>query len=419
MTLLSIATRNVRRNTRRSMLSGTAVAIASMSIVLMFALVVGMEDDVRRNIENWYSGGVRIRHPGFTENETVNPVHLHLTNLSQLVEAVQSVEGVQALSPRIVFPSAIYEDDEQFRGLGLGIDPVLEQRYQDLQPLVTVGRLPAPGATEAVVGTQLAEEIGLDVGDRFTTQTFTALRASNAMTFTVVGLIRFPVGQINANTFLVPLDRAQQLLQMPDGATEILVKADGRGATEALAGRLRASEASGASFLARAGEHGSTEILAMEELDTTWGLMRLSSLIFQFVAVFFFALASTVVITTTMMVIYERIREIGTIGALGMTGRQIVLLFLLEALVISAIGSIAGILLGTGVGLVLQQTGLDFGALLSHFELEFSTVIYPRIRLRSLGVVLLYSVLISGLAALIPARRAAGIRPVEALRTAV
>ena len=138
-----------------------------------------------------------------------------------------------------------------------------------------------------------------------------------------------------------------------------------------------------------------------------------------FRSVFFFALASTVVITTTMMVIYERIREIGTIGALGMTGRQIVLLFLLEALVISAIGSIAGILLGTGVGLVLQQTGLDFGALLSHFELEFSTVIYPRIRLRSLGVVLLYSVLISGLAALIPARRAAGIRPVEALRTAV
>ena len=60
----------------------------------------------------------------------------------------------------------------------------------------------------------------------------------------------------------------------------------------------------------------------------------------------FFVLASTVLVNTTMMVVFESTREIGTVGALGMKGREIVRMFLLEALALAVIGAAAGILLG-------------------------------------------------------------------------
>ena len=68
----------------------------------------------------------------------------------------------------------------------------------------------------------------------------------------------------------------------------------------------------------------------------------------------FFVLASTVLVNTTMMVVFERTREIGTVGALGMKGREIVRMFLLEALALAVIGAAAGIVLGLLIALPLQ-----------------------------------------------------------------
>ncbi len=129
-------------------------------------------------------------------------------------------------------------------------------------------------------------------------------------------------------------------------------------------------------------------------------------------------LASTVIINTTMMVIYERTREIGTIGALGMASGQIVLLFVIEAMIISAIGSFMGMIVGGGFDLLLSRIGINLNALSGgSMDMVVTDIIYPHFGLSLLVGSFLFGVVVASAIAYIPARRAAKVEPVEALRS--
>jgi putative ABC transport system permease protein len=116
------------------------------------------------------------------------------------------------------------------------------------------------------------------------------------------------------------------------------------------------------------------------------------------------------------MVIYERMREIGTVAAMGMTPREIVRLFFLEAFYIGAIASFIGVLIGVGITLPLSRTGINVGAVTEGVDMELSSIIYPQLNIRSTVFVFFYATVIASLASFIPSRKAAKIEPVDALR---
>jgi putative ABC transport system permease protein len=117
------------------------------------------------------------------------------------------------------------------------------------------------------------------------------------------------------------------------------------------------------------------------------------------------------------MVIFERMREIGTVAALGMKPGEIVRLFFLEAFFISVIAALAGALLGTGITLALAREGVDLSRMLQGLDMPVSPVVHPQLSLGSTAFVFFYSVAVASLASFLPSRRAARIRPVEALRS--
>jgi len=147
-------------------------------------------------------------------------------------------------------------------------------------------------------------------------------------------------------------------------------------------------------------------------------MIKTASSIYNYVYLVLLLLASTVIMNTTMMVIYERTREIGTIGALGMTGGQIVLLFVVEAAIISAMGSLLGTAIGGGLDLLLSIKGINIQAL-SGGSMDFpaADIIYPHFGLSLLFWAFLFGVVVASVIAYFPARRAAKVEPVEALRS--
>jgi putative ABC transport system permease protein len=147
-----------------------------------------------------------------------------------------------------------------------------------------------------------------------------------------------------------------------------------------------------------------------------YGMIRYAQNIYDIFALIFFLLASTVIVNTTMMVIYERMREIGTVAAMGMTPREIVRLFFLEAFYIGAIASFIGVLIGVAITIPLARTGINVGAITEGVDMELSSIIYPQLNIRSTVFVFLYATVIASLASFIPSRKAAKIEPVEALR---
>lgn len=405
MKLIRVAYRNISRNKRRSLLSAIAIAVASMSIVFLFALVQGMRDDMSKNLATYYTGEVRIRNAQYEEYERYNPIHLTV-DWDVMDAELSQRSDVTSYVPRITFPSAFYVNGGNHPAVGIGADFVREASYQDLTSILKEGRIPETGKNEMLIGAVLARDLKLKLGDKVTIISSTAARGNNAITLEVVGLAAFPVASLNAQFYWMPLDRAQYFLRMDGGVQEILVMVDDHEKQVAASIKSTLESKTGTQL----------EVKAYQDISMMYGFIELAQYIYYFIGIFFLLLGSTVIINTTMMVIFERMREIGTLSALGMHGKELTRLFFLEGSIISALGSLAGVLLGSGIILYLGKYGLDFTDALSGIDMEISSVLYPRFNIWTTIIVYVYSVVVSSLATLIPSSKASRIEPVEALR---
>jgi len=409
MKLAALAFRNIRRNRRRSVLSGSAIALATLIITLMFSILAGILGDYRANVVRYLTGHVRLRNMAYDANERLNPLHLSVPGYRDLVARLEEEPGVAAVAPRIQFATAVYREERTYGGLGLGVDFAREQAVMQVQNSLVAGRLPRMGQREILLPVGLAAEVGAGVGDKLTLLGKNKYLGMAGMTFTVTGIARFPVAGFNRSFLLVPIDTAERLLKMEGEATEVLLLArDDRRVADLAA---RANE-----VVSEAGLTG-VEARAWERIGMWHTLMRLVDTMYNFIALFFFILGTTVIINTTMMVIFERLREIGTISALGMKPGEIVRLFFLEAFFISIIAALAGVLLGSALTAVLSRTGVDLSRAMQGVSFEVSPVIRPKLNARSTVFVFFYSVAVASLASFLPSRRAARIQPVEALRS--
>jgi len=408
MKLSTIAARNILRNKRRSILSIGAIALAAMSIVFLFSFLEGMKNDLADNLQSYYTGEIRVRHKDFGTYEYLNPLHLRIENYEDIVKEIEINDAVKTVAPRIRFPAGVYRSGEMYRAFGMGVDFQREKSYQDIERYIITGRLPEAGRKETLLGAGLAREIGVATGDKITILATTMRRGSNAVTLRITGIARFPVNSFNKNYLLMPLDRAQRLLHMDDSVSEILIKLN-RGTSS-----IKVAERLNTSLYAS----GKEELGARfwKQISSSYSFIETASSLYNFIAIFFFILASSVIINTTMMVVHERRKEIGTIGALGMTGGEIVRLFFFETVFLSTAGSLIGVILGIGVTLPFSVAGIHFGKAMEGVSIEISNSIYPALNLKSTALVFVYSICAASLATLIPSIKAARVKPVEALR---
>lgn len=405
--LPAVAFRNIFRNFRRSMLSAIAIAVSAMAIMALLALLEAMESDMATNLVSYYTGEVRIRHESFEQYERYNPLHLSL-DMDEVLPLVEKQEGVRAATERINFPANLYLNGKNNAALGVGVDFASEEAFIDFPSLVKEGRLPTEGSNEMLIGALLARDLHLNLGDKVTVLTSTALRGSNAMTFQIVGIASFPVGGLNAKVLYVPLDRAQYLLRMEGQVQEILLLTED--------GYKERDVASSVKELLQTELSLQTETKAWKDLNAMYSLLSIAKFIYYVMGAIFFVLGSTVIINTTMMVIYERMREIGTLGALGMQGKELTRLFLLEGSFISIMGSTLGTIAGLIIVFILSKVGLNFTEAMSGVDMEISSILYPQVNFFIALFVWVYAIIIASLSTLIPSRRASKIQIVEALR---
>lgn len=401
------ALKNISRNMRRSILSAVAIAVAAMSIVLLFALIQGMSNDMATNLKTYYSGAVRVRHNDFDTYERYNPIHLTV-DYQKVKPVIEEIEGIRAFTPRISFPANLYIEGSNFAAMGVGADFESERDYHDIDSVLKAGRLPEKGKNEMIMGAVLARDLNLEVGDEVTILSTTAARGTNAITLEIVGLAGFPVASLNASNFWAPLDRVQYFLRMDGHVQDVLIDTAEETDAKALAQRVDRAllDQTGVEY----------DVRSWKELSEMYSFIELAELIYQFIGVFFFLLGSTVIINTTMMVIFERMREIGTLSALGMHGRELVSLFFLEGTFIAIVGSLVGVFLGVGITVFLSNVGINFTDAMQGVDMEISSILYPSLNVSLTIFIFFYSVIIASLATLIPSRKAAKIEPVEALR---
>jgi putative ABC transport system permease protein len=410
--LLTIARRNILRNKRRSALCITASAIAVFFMIFMQSWIEGMVDGINDVVRTFDSGDINIVSADYDAQNESYPAQFPVSggkDFSSLKGIIEGAGGVKAVFPRIT-AFATLQDSTVKHALLWGIDIEKESAFQAFDKNsggdgLVEGRYPASGTNECAVGVKLAEKMGVKIGDHIPLKTVSAQFSDKMWNPLVTGIFDFDYLKYDDGVIIVQLDRLQRLLTLGDAAQQIFIYVD----------NYKKSAASAAAF---------KNLLGDGNVIHDWhdnyfvAMMDKSMMIYVLVYVVFIIVASFLIVNTMIMIIHERIKEIGMMGSLGMTRGEIVLVFFLEAFFLSAAGALAGCVTGGGASFVMSLFPLDFNAFSGggFKEMPISGTLRMRFDWLIIGQGFLLGVVISSLCTLIPSLKSAFIEPVEALR---
>ena len=413
--LSKLAFKNLFRSKSRTIVSMVAIAFAVMIVVFAKGLIEGMIDSVSADHIHYNSGHIKVIDEDYYKRERLLTLHYPVDGfdgqgLEEMITALESVEGVEMVIPRLKFGAMVSTEEELVAMNGWGVNPEQELAFTDLEDFLVEGRMVAPGQQEVVMGTDLLEKINCRVGDKVTILFNTAFDSLRGITFRIVGRLESGLKMLNEIVFYLPLDQAQKLLYLDDQTTELLlVTADKKLVPEVLP-RVK-------SLLA---EHGDERYQALSYRETSdlIPLMDLSAVIYNFIYIFLLSLSCIVVVNTMIMIVKDRTKEIGMMSALGLESKDILQLFVLEGAIMGVIGSLAGAVSGYLMNSYLARVGFDYGEALSGIssDLIFNTMIYPVSSIEVSIFAFVLGVVIVTIACLIPARRAARLEPTVAMR---
>lgn len=311
-----------------------------------------------------------------------------VVNWQLLVPVLEAMPAISDVSPMVSGSGLALRGEAQQSIALLGVELERYDRIVGLRAKVVSGvaRL-APG--EGIVGRELADDLGVRVGDRFTVQTGTVSESVR-----VTALVDLGVRDLNRRTVIVPLRTAQNLLGLPGGATNLDIKLYDVWTAQQLAEDLRARYP----YKVESWQENNAQLVsALNAQSVSTGIIR--SVVMVVVVL---GIASVLVVS-----VVQKGREIGILRAMGTTRTQILRVFLLQGAIVGVLGSLLGLLLA--VALIAAFThfvkGSD-GLPLFNISLPWKTALNVALLASTCGV----------LAAIAPARRAAAMDPAQAIR---
>ncbi len=414
--LFKLAARNLRRNLLRTSIAIIAIAAVVAIVILFRGLMIGFtEASFRLYIENEL-GHVRLIDEEYEGREALLSLDYTVDgtedkSLAEMVAELEELEEVEHVLPRIRFGAMASVDDEMVRMLGVGIDTEREAAYGALADDIGDGRMPQE-PEEMLMGRGLAEEAETGVGESLTLVFSDAFQAFQGRTFTTAGIRDSGSPDIDDNFFYLPLETVQEMLALEGEATEILIF--GRDAD--------AAEAVEQAVSARLDEWGAAgyQTAAWSEADPFVELFLEYNDLMNIVYVLFILLGAVVVVSTLFMIIRERQPEIGMMAALGLKSRQIMQVFTLEGALLGLMGSLLGVIGGGWLNYQIAVRGIELDPLtrvVEHVDMMVEPVLYTSHSMENLIFSFILGAVVTTIACLYPAWKAAGLDPVDALDT--
>jgi ABC-type lipoprotein release transport system permease subunit len=402
--LLKIAYRDLLRNRRRSLLTLVAIAVGVSLLVFISGFIQGAITDSIENNIRLQTGHLKIRAASYDEDKVSLAWEDLLDNPEELAAQVRGLDGVEAASP-VLWASGIVSTREESVGVRVfGIDPLSDVHARIRDGLAAGEYLQPDDRSGVLVGQRLAESLGVTVGDQISLLVNTADEAPDEATFTIRGLYATGVPVYDDTTIFLPLSKAQAFTHTEGRASMILVLLKDRELADGLAAALRAP---GYTVLT----WREMNQVILQAIQAGMGMLYIMYLVVLMVV-------AVVIANTLLMSVFERIREMGILSALGMKGREILLMFLVEAGLLGAVGVVLGVVLGSLGVFYLSRVGWHLGdmATMTTVSAAYSDTMYARFAPAETIAVAIAAMVIILLASLYPARFAARLQPVDALR---
>ncbi|UCD19004.1 MAG: ABC transporter permease [candidate division WOR-3 bacterium] len=406
MKLLNIAWRNVFRHTRRTIITAAAISVGLSSMIFMNTMMNGADKMASRNIIDFETSHLEVFARDYYREEGVFPLDTIIENPKYVNDRIEAIPGIKGVTPRVKFQASISNGIDELPVLGMGIDIENDRRIFETGNSVVAGRF-LKNSGDVLIGTDLANDMSLEVGSYITIITKDRNGTYNALDLEVAGLLNTGHPLFDRNMAIIPIAEAQELLALEGGVTEICIRA----IDEETLGPLKekVSDEIGAQY----------EVFTWKELNAAIfeisGFKRAGQFMIGLVVVI---IAAVGIINTMLMAVMERIPEIGTLKAMGFSNSRIVRMFIYEGGIIGALGSALGCLIGMLISIYLVQVGLDFSGLFENVDIVYPMkfIIKGEIDYVNMLYVFLFGIIVSVMVTLWPVRKATKLEPVDALR---
>jgi putative ABC transport system permease protein len=401
---LRLAIRNVFRNRRRTLLTMIMVAGGVAGLLLVGGFFAFLFQGLRENTIRQGLGHVQVYNAEYFQRDEKHVLDTGLDNYKGVMDAIRNTPHVRGVAPRIEFYGMASNGMKSSTFMATAVDPASESSM-GFDMYMRGGRpiqedAKSGGGVEGMIAEGLARSMNVKPGDGLTLLAVTADGALNGIDIDIVGIYTTGVRELDERALRITLPAAQRLLQS-DRVTKVVVGLDKTENTDAAYDAIAARLGNGAA------------LRKWIDLATFYRQVRImfsGIFIFTGVIVFFLVVMSSA--NTLMMAMFERVREIGTMLAMGTPRSWIMALFVTEGAVTGVIGAIAGVVTGVLLGTALNHSGLKLPPPpTSNNPLPFKVLHVPELMIGASVVVI--AVLIA--ASLFPAIRAARLRIVESL----
>ena len=409
--IMKMAWRNMWRNWRRTLIASIAIILGMVLLIFMDALIKGSDQAIYGNAVRMYGGNVQVHAPGYREKSDRLPL-LPLADSETVVttiESIESPENILATSKRINTGGMVSTGAGNYPVTITAIEPEKEAPVSLFAENISHGRFLANEDGDAIViGQGLADLLEVGVGDRVMVVGRRLNESMRQRPMTVVGIYHLGMDSAERGNVFINLPTAQTLYNLRNQETEVVISLEKIGQESVLIADLQARLPG---YEVDSWDTLSPEIQqALQSKSAATGILGMLVVL----------IASIGILNLMLMAVYERTREMGVLAALGMKGRQITLLFLLEGTFIGLFGAVVGVVAGALLVTAVGQSGIDIGSLTEAAgDVEVYALMgermYPALSIpTTIGYAVLV-VIISMIASFFPAWQASGKEPAEAL----
>jgi len=402
---LRLAWRNIWRHRRRTIIIVLAMSLTLALMMFYDGLMNGFTDAIYGNAVKVLGGNIQVHADGYRDQADSTPL-LPLANPLAVVQAAEANPLTVAATQRINTGGLVTNREGAFAVGITGIQPEKEQPVSLIGQYVKEGRnLTSDDLDNILIGKGLAEAMDVKVGDKIVMIGRSQHEQMRQRPMTVVGIYDLGMSDIEKQTVYISLGEAQSLYDLGNQSTEVAIFLKKLGQENAVIASMKPSlpgyevESFQANYpdLANA-------------INSKGGVMNIFSVII-------IVIAGVGILNLLLMAVYERTREIGVLGAMGLKPRQISMLFILEGIMIGLVGVAVGIVFGLAINGLLMRNGLDFGSMsqAASYMALVKDKVYPTWGIEKLLMRASTIAIISALAALIPAIEAGRREPAEAL----
>ena len=400
--MFMLAWRNLWRNHRRTLIMLAAISVGVWAMIFMTALLRGMVDDMLLNGIRGLPGEVQIHHPDYRDDPSIN--NSIPAPGDDFIQALQ-IPDVIAWTGRVRVPAVISSERDTRGVILLGVEPDSEVKISFDVDTITEGRfLEHSSDSGLVIGAKMADHLETDLGKRVVVMSQDPDNNIADRGFRVVGIYRAKLASLEEIYIYTGRDTVQKMLKLGDKLSELAITGDDYRNVDRWYPRIKQVAGEG------------VETMPWYEIDAYLGSMlaMMDGFVLVWIIIVFLALSFGLV-NTLVMAVFERVREIGLMQALGMRPSTILYQILMESLLLLLIGLLLGNVIAVGTVITLQD-GIDISVVAEGMEMMgTSSMLYPALKLNDVIMANAIVIVLGLLTSILPAWRAASYDPIEAL----